>query len=256
MSAVRRWNIAAGNFFFRYRNALFPIVFAAVVPFLRPHVIVDPEVDRALIGCGVLIAWLGEALRLTTIGFEYIERGGKNKQVYASRLVQGGVYSLTRNPMYVGNLLITLGVSMAAGSYWIYLLIVPFFLFVYASIIMAEEAYLRGRFGSDYEAYCAQVSRFLPSMRRWRSAFDGLRYNWRKAIRQDMSTITGLLVGLDLIALWRTYYLRGWDAAVAQAPLTAAWLAVILAGFAWLHTLKKRGVFSPKPESVAARSAA
>lgn len=236
---LRRWNIAVGNTCFRYRNALFPAVFALVVPLLRPCLIGHSTLDRLLVGTGVGVALVGELVRLVTIGFEYIERGGKEGKVYASRLVQGGVYGLTRNPMYVGNALIATGMTMVAGAPWIYLAVLPFFLFVYQAIIAAEEAYLRGRFGEAYDRYCARVPRLLPAFRNASNAFAGMRYNWKSAARQELSTIAGLGVGLTLLPIWRMYWLEGWDAAKTAAPSAFARLLVVMALYGFLIALKR-----------------
>ncbi len=85
--------VATGQFFFRYRNALFPVVFVLIVPLIRSQALFG---SRSITWClgvmGALIACAGEALRLATIGFRYIERGGRKGQVYAGRLVRRGVY--------------------------------------------------------------------------------------------------------------------------------------------------------------------
>lgn len=92
--------VVSGNFFFRYRNALFPLVLTIGALALRPTIMFDNLVaDRILRVFGVILALLGEAVRVATIGFEYIHRGGKDGQVYAGRLVRRGVYGITRNPM-------------------------------------------------------------------------------------------------------------------------------------------------------------
>jgi protein-S-isoprenylcysteine O-methyltransferase Ste14 len=96
---MHRLNIPIGNFFFRYRNALFPLVLAIGALTLQPTVMFGNLVaDRILQVVGAIVALLGEGVRLTTIGFQYIHRGGKDGQVYAGRLVQGGVYGITRTP--------------------------------------------------------------------------------------------------------------------------------------------------------------
>ena len=46
---------------------------------------------------------------MLTIGYEYIVRGGRQGKVYAEDLVQGGVFAHSRNPLYLGNLLIIVG---------------------------------------------------------------------------------------------------------------------------------------------------
>ena len=244
MSARRSSAVAIGNFFFRYRNGAFPAVFAVTVLTLRPAVLFgNPSADRLLIRLGILVAIAGGLIRLLTIGYDYIDRGGKNKQVYASRLVHGGVYGITRNPMYVGNLLIAIGMTMVTGAPLAYLLIIPLFLCIYLTIIAAEEAYLRQRFGRDYEAYCAQVNRFLPAVRRIPQSFSGLRYDWRRAIRKDLGTITGLLLGLILFPVWRIYFLQGFHAAKHEARGALLAAVGVLFGYWFLHALKKRGRF-------------
>ncbi|MFQ5799927.1 MAG: methyltransferase family protein, partial [Bacteroidota bacterium] len=190
---MRYWNIILGTFFFRYRNLLFPgvILFAAIVT--RPRIMLgSPSLDRILIVSGTAVALGGEVVRLFTIGLDYIHRGGKDSQVYARRLVQGGVYAITRNPMYVGNVLIAIGMTMATSSPLAYVLIIPLFLFVYHTIVLAEEKYLRNKFGSEYDNYCDKVNRFVPPMSGILSLFSGLRYDWKRALRKDLGTITGL----------------------------------------------------------------
>ena len=130
---------------------------------------------------------------------------------------------------------------MVAGAPLAYLVVLPFFLFVYQAITSAEEAYLREHFGRDYEEYCAKVNRFLPSWHNARQAFSGARYNWKRALRQDLSTIAGLLSGLVLLPFWRTIFLRGWDAAWVEAPRTIALETGVGLLYAAGYFLKKSG---------------
>ena len=67
------------------------------------------RLDDALDLLGLVVALLGQILRAAVIGYAYIVRGGKNKRVYASDLVTGGFFAHGRNPLYVGNLLVVLG---------------------------------------------------------------------------------------------------------------------------------------------------
>jgi protein-S-isoprenylcysteine O-methyltransferase Ste14 len=237
---LHSWNIAIGNFFFRYRNALFPLIFAAGAVILRPQVMFgSPALDRFLVVMGMATALLGQAVRLITIGFEYIHRGGKDGKVYAGRLVCGGVYGITRNPMYVGNALIAIGMTMHFGSPLGYLILIPLFLFVYQAIVAAEEAYLRDKFGSEYADYEKSVNRYLPSLSRVRESFTGMRFDWRKSIKKDLGTVVGLTIGLILLPVWRVYFLHGLEATQAAA-IRALWLTLgIAALYLFLLKLKK-----------------
>ena len=238
MGPMRRWNIAAGNFFFRHRNALFPACFVLIPLLGRPTLIGGPWCDRWLTIVGMLVALLGQLMRLVTIGYEYIERGGREGKVYASHLVQGGVYALTRNPMYVGNALITVGMTMVAGAPQIYLVVLPFFLCVYQAIVAAEEVYLRGQFGTAYAQYCAAVNRWWPSWRQIPKALAGRRYDWRSAVRKELSTAAGLLSGFVVLPVWRTFFLEGFAAAKAQASRALLFELVVLSLYGALVYLK------------------
>jgi protein-S-isoprenylcysteine O-methyltransferase Ste14 len=233
-------NIAIGNFFFRYRNALFPLIFAIGALFFRPQVMFNSlVVDRVLIATGLVIAMLGQAMRLITIGFEYIHRGGKDGELYAARLVQGGVYGLTRNPMYVGNGLIAIGMTMHFGSPLGYLILIPLFLFIYHAIVAAEEAYLRSNFGAEYDDYERSVNRYVPALSRVNESFAGMRFDWRKSIRKDFGTAIGLTIGLILMPVWRAYFLYGFEATQAAA-LRALWVTLAIAAlYLFLLKLKK-----------------
>jgi protein-S-isoprenylcysteine O-methyltransferase Ste14 len=222
------WNIAVGNFFFRYRNALFPLVIVVASLTLRPEVILQSWiVDRVLGLAGIVIALTGQAVRLITIGFDYIHRGGKDGKVYAGRLVRGGIYGLTRNPMYLGNSLIAIGVTMLMGSPLGYLIVIPFFLFVYQAIIAAEEAYLRNKFGAEYEDYEANVNRIVPSLSRIKESFAGMRFDWRRSIKKDIGTVVGLTIGLNILPVWRSYFL--YDTGTTKlAAIRAVWIVLAI----------------------------
>lgn len=238
---AHRLNVAAGNFFFKYRNGLFPVTFLVFLLVMRPEIFGGrPALDRLLRITGIFIALAGELIRLSTIGFEYIERGGKEGRVYASRLVQKGVYGLTRNPMYVGNFLIAVGLVMFSGVPAAYVTVIPFFFFVYQAIIAAESEYLRKAFGAEYEAYCARVPWFLPSFRGFREAFSGTRFNLRRSIRQDLSTFTWVAMVLAALPLWRVVFLYGWNSAQKQTHQTLLFEALVLTLYGSMVFLKQR----------------
>jgi protein-S-isoprenylcysteine O-methyltransferase Ste14 len=236
---LRSLNITAGNFFFRYRNALFPVIFVFAALTLKPKIMFGiPLADRLVGASGMVIALLGEAVRFVTIGFEYIHRGGKHGRVYARHLVQGGVFGLVRNPMYVGNALIVIGMTMYLGSPLGYLVLIPFFLFVYQALIAAEEANLRNTFGSGYDDYCAKVNRFIPRLNRLPQAFSGMRFDWRRSLRKDLGTVVGLTMGLILIPVLRSYFLYGWADTASTASLALKLSLAVVTVYLFLLRLK------------------
>lgn len=79
----------------------------------------------------------------------------------ANALVVAGPYRFTRNPMYVAMTLLTTAVGLWMNTWWILLLLIPALVVIDRYVIAREEAYLRRRFGADYEAYIERVPRWL-----------------------------------------------------------------------------------------------
>ncbi len=79
-----------------------------------------------------------------------------------ARLVQEGMFATSRNPLYVGNILVLVGLFVIHNNPLAYVLGGAFFLISYHAIVAAAERYLRGQFGQDYEDYCRRENRWLP----------------------------------------------------------------------------------------------
>ncbi|MDQ6799265.1 MAG: isoprenylcysteine carboxylmethyltransferase family protein [Acidobacteriota bacterium] len=76
-------------------------------------------------------------------------------------IVGSGIYRVTRNPIYVGFLLVALGTAVAANSVWLLLAFVVLFVLLDFGVVRAEERYLAGKFGGEYEAYRGRVRRWI-----------------------------------------------------------------------------------------------
>src|SRR6185369_9644058 len=96
-------------------------------------------ITAMIIGFGVTM--LGQVIRIITIGLVYIIRGGKDRRVYAEDLVTTGIFSHCRNPLYVGNILILVGLGIASNSFLFMAAFTPLFLLFCKAIVLAEENY-------------------------------------------------------------------------------------------------------------------
>jgi len=76
-------------------------------------------------------------------------------------LVTTGIHGWSRNPIYVGMLLLYAGTGIAAGSPWILILAVPLVVIMRTVVVAREEAYLERHFGAAYRDYKARVRRWL-----------------------------------------------------------------------------------------------
>jgi protein-S-isoprenylcysteine O-methyltransferase Ste14 len=231
-----------GHFFFKNRNALFPVLFLLAFLGFKPETLSSNElVLRVAALLGVAIAILGQTVRMSVIGYEYIKRGGKDRAVYAEDLVTGGFYQVCRNPMYLGNLLITCGILLFYCSGPLLLIALPFFILVYAAIISVEEEYLKNKFGPNYDNYCARVPSLVPRLSKIAETISSSKYNWRMAIRKEYGTLYGTIAGLILIESWKLFQQ---DKLILTSTMTLYLTsALILATIAYLlvRTLKKNG---------------
>lgn len=81
-----------------------------------------------------------------------------------AELTMTGPYAYTRNPLYLGSMLIAFGFAAASKSIVIVLLLAALFAIIYIPVIRSEEAFLRSKF-SGFDAYAARVPRLLPRIR-------------------------------------------------------------------------------------------
>jgi len=105
------------------------------------------------IALGAAIAIPGLLVRALASG--HVE---KNEQ-----LATGGPYAHTRNPLYLGSLILALGFAIAARNWGIAAGMVVMFLAIYLPVIRGEEVYLREHF-PEFEDYARQVPRLLPRL--------------------------------------------------------------------------------------------
>jgi len=195
--------VRIGNFLFHHRNRIFPVFMVGGVLTFRPSFFRDSyAADLWLDLAGLAVCMAGQALRVTTIGFDYIRRGGKNQQIWADKLVQGGMFAHSRNPLYLGNILMFVGIVMILHSPVAYLVGIPLVLFTYICIIFAEEQFLGGKFGADYVEYCGRVNRLWPDLRGFKESIKDMEFNWRRVILKEYGTTFAWIVAAIAIRAW------------------------------------------------------
>jgi protein-S-isoprenylcysteine O-methyltransferase Ste14 len=235
--------IPVGNFFFKYRNIVSPLVFFGLAIASKPVFIAgDRRLDVYLDVIGIVTALAGQALRMCVIGFAYIKRGGKNKEVYAETLVQTGFFAHCRNPLYVGNILTLLGLIIIHKGILMYAVCLPFFLFLYLSITLAEENYLREKFGRIYDDYTRKVPRFFISFKGLGRTLKGMKYDWKKVIRKEYGTTFVYATVAMALLVWERITSDGFVATRDyMAFMFILWIPVVLAYFS-AFIAKKAGV--------------
>jgi hypothetical protein len=158
---------------------------------------------------GFSIAIIGQVCRVATIGLKYIIRGGKNRRVYAEDLVTTGLFAHSRNPLYVGNVLILIGLGIMSNTLLFNLILSPLFVFFYQSIIRAEENFLRNKFGEAFDQYCADVNRWIPRLTGLGETLNSMRFNWNRVIIREYTSAYIWLSGAVLVVLNTLHKLPG-----------------------------------------------
>lgn len=229
-----------GNFLFKYRDQVFPAVLLALFVITRPH---WPDgrdgYDGILDLIGFCVALLGQALRAAVVGYAYIIRGGKDKKVYAEELVTRGFFNHSRNPLYVGNLLILFGLLIIWNAPIAYIIGVPFFVLGYVAIVAAEEAFLRRKFGAEYDAYAARVPRWWVRLGGFRESMEGMEFNWRRVVVKEYGSAAYWVAGAFALMLADSLVHQPWGAHRARNTLLVIGIALVVALWSWARWLKK-----------------
>ncbi len=178
-----------GNFFFKIRSFTpIPFIFALLY-------FAKPMWQMTILGMSFMV--LGEFLRIWAVG--YAGATTRARTLGAARdLVTTGPYGYVRNPLYLGNFLLSFGVCLIANVTWLIPVLVVGYVLQYLPIIAVEERYLGEACGAVYQAYQAKVPRFLPRLRPYPhpSSHD---FSWARAMKSEKRTLTAIVCVLGLI---------------------------------------------------------
>jgi len=237
--------VRIGNFFFKYRNWIFILFYGAL--FIPSSPLFSKEQFGECyylwpIPPGLFITILGQLIRGLTIGLAYIVRGGKEGKPYAEGLVTEGIFNHCRNPLYVGNILMLFGVGILANSLVYVAIVIPVFLFVYQAIVLAEEDFLRGKFGPGYDEYCQKVNRWFPNLKGIGKTSGSMKFNWKRWVLKEHTTQFIWLAGIILILLLIYPELTGHDKQ-RRNTLLIILLSVLVLLYGLIRYLKKTGKF-------------
>ena len=143
-----------GWVFFRFRS------FTPVPLYI--YLLITGTYDAILFIVGSLLIAIGESIRFISVG--YIGKESRVTDITAPILMMSGPYAYVRNPIYTGNVLIYLGFTALSNCFLELLLplVLIFFGFVYYSIVIYEESFLKQKFATVYEEYSQVTPRFVP----------------------------------------------------------------------------------------------
>ncbi|MFH1862267.1 MAG: isoprenylcysteine carboxylmethyltransferase family protein [bacterium] len=158
------------------------------------------------LGCflwGLILMLLGELLRLWAVA----HAGGatRTRAVGAPTLVTSGPFAHTRNPLYIANTMIYLGVALLASGKPIWVAVaLGFSVLQYSLIVSLEEETLRQLFGVEYEMYQRSVPRWLPRLTPWSWSLPRPP-DWKDAWRNEKHTRLNLIIVAIVFAVLGVY---------------------------------------------------
>jgi protein-S-isoprenylcysteine O-methyltransferase Ste14 len=183
-----------GNWFFRWRSYLPLLLLVLFLLALKDltYLTQQKNINRLWELFCLAISVLGLAIRIMTVG--YVPRGtsGRNtrKQV-AEVLNTTGMYSVVRHPLYVGNFIMWLGISLFFHLWWFTLLIALIFWVYYEKIMYAEEAFLQKKFGSQFLLWAEKTPLFIPRFSLWQAP--EMKFSVKSALKREYASFFAMI---------------------------------------------------------------
>jgi steroid 5-alpha reductase family enzyme len=181
--------VSAGAFFSRWRVRLGYPLAIAVLALARPT-------PKSIV-IGAAVGAIGLLVRA-------LAAGHLHKQEVLTRT---GPYTYTRNPLYLGSAILTVGAALASWSWISAAILCGYFALFYSIVMQREGRELRAQFGSAFDEYAHAVPLFLPRMMPARvdsgAASVGFSFAQYKKNREYRAVVGFLLLLAVLIVIWR-----------------------------------------------------
>ena len=194
----------SGIFLFRWRGYL-PLIFLAAV-FATQYFNRMPREQNDVYWAFVCLAvgLVGIFVRVVTVSFvPYMTSGRGTDKPYAESLNTTGMYSVTRNPIYLGNFFTFLSTVLFPKNLWLVAVYVAVFALYHERIIFAEECFLERKFGQEYQDWSKKTPAFFPNLSLWSAP--SRSFSWKMALRRECISVFTLIAAIWSILLFELY---------------------------------------------------
>jgi len=226
-------SVKIGNFLFRHRSFTPVPLIIAVFLFFTPAII--PGRDNFLTSAGLLILIAGEIVRILSVGYSFAGTSGRENFLRADNLNVTGIYSIVRNPLYIGNLLIYTGLLIAYSNLWALVFFDSLLILQYYFIIQSEESFLEQTYGKEYLDYKKKVRSIIPSFREYKKPANP--FNRIKVIMKENDSVFNALLIFGLIILYKEYLTSG---KVLYGKSFVLYFGVLIISYILIKLIKKR----------------
>ena len=202
---MKNWKLKLGNFLFKHRSFTpVPLIVLVFIVF-KP---IDMGGQNIVVNVGGLfLSLLGEIIRIISVGYAYAGTSGRESYLRAENLNITGIYSIVRNPLYIGNFFMFTGLVAVFSNIYALLVFGVFLVLQYYFVILAEENYLIETYGKDYEAYCTRVRRIIPTFKDYKRNQNS--FNLRKVVLKENDSVFNMLVMYVLVLLYKERVFTG-----------------------------------------------
>ncbi len=156
---------------------------------------------------GFLVSVVGEFIRGIAVGYAHRGTSGRESFLKADALNTAGIYSLVRNPLYIGNFLIFSGLLTVFANIFAVLVFMIFLCLQYYLIILSEEDFLRKEYGKEYEGYCSRVRRIIPAFKDYK--MNPNPFDLRKVIFKESDSVFNMLMIYLAVLVYKEKVFRG-----------------------------------------------
>tara|TARA_B100002052_G_C15828431_1_gene574129 strand:+ start:180 stop:911 length:732 start_codon:yes stop_codon:yes gene_type:complete len=200
-----------GKFLFQYRGQIPILLILIAVPVIYKTSYYEkiPIETQSIVKCiAILIALCGLIIRFITVATTPTGTSGKNrKRQVADQLNTTGIYSIVRNPLYLANYLIWLGVSIYSLSYLLIIITSLFFFIIYEKIILVEEDFLTKKYQKKYETYSLKTPCLLPNFNNYIKS--NINFDFKKIIREEYSPTLSTIISFIYIDILTYFIFEG-----------------------------------------------
>jgi protein-S-isoprenylcysteine O-methyltransferase Ste14 len=138
-----------------------PLLVSIAMQWIVPFSLYSGILRLALIPVGIALVIVGIGL-IVLARREFTQYGQSMEPGRAiSKVVNTGVFSISRNPLYLGIVNALAGIALVLNILWIVILLIPAMILCHYILIAPEERYLENKFGKEYLVYATSVRRWL-----------------------------------------------------------------------------------------------
>ncbi|MBK8634187.1 MAG: isoprenylcysteine carboxylmethyltransferase family protein [Saprospiraceae bacterium] len=180
-----------GNFLFKRRSFL-PIILLVVA--LAVYLMNGQTINNELFIASLVTSLIGLLIRVHTVGHTPKNTSGRNtaEGQVAETVNKTGFYSIVRHPLYLGNFFMYMGFAVISGNIWFVVTCILAFWVYYERIMIAEEEFLRDKFGEQYTSWASITPPFIPAFGNWTKP--SLTFSMKKVLKKEKNGLFAVFV--------------------------------------------------------------